>query len=155
MKDTAKKRFELKETTSQLAFAAMRDARTTLHEAIIVAGMNVLHGMLEDDRVALCGPRYEHDATRRATRAGYTDGELPLGGRRMTVRKPRVRDEHGEVSLPTWEKFANEDPLTPRAVEQMILGVSTRNYERSLEPTPPGMKARGTSKCALRTNVTA
>ena len=65
------------------------------------------------------------------------------------MRRPRVRGSDGrEVPLPTWEHFADADPLTPRAVEQMVLGVSTRNYERSLEPTP-GVMSRGTSKSAV------
>jgi transposase-like protein len=54
-----------------------------------------------------------------------------------------------EVPLSTWERFALADPLTPRAVEQMVLGVSTRNYARSIEPAPPGMSTRGTSKSAV------
>lgn len=36
-------------------------------------------------------------------------------------------------------------PLTPRAVEQMVLGLSTRTYERSLEPTPVGIPSRGST----------
>ena len=54
-----------------------------------------------------------------------------------------------EVKLATWERLAEADPLTPRAVEQMVLGVSTRNYARSVEPAPPGVAARGTSKSAV------
>src|SRR5260221_842405 len=110
--------------------------------------MTILSAMLEDDRKRIGGARYVHD-DHRASRAGYTDGELALGGRRVTIRRPRVRDEDGEVQLSTWEHFAGADPLTPRAVEQMVLGVSTRNYERSIEPAPPGMQTRGTSRSAV------
>jgi hypothetical protein len=39
-----------------------------------------------------------------------------------------------ELPLPTWERFAGEDPLGARAYEQMMIGVATRKYERSLEP---------------------
>lgn len=40
--------------------------------------------------------------------------------------RPRVRRCDGEeLPLPTWKHFADPDPLTPRAVEQMVLGVST------------------------------
>jgi transposase-like protein len=111
--------------------------------------MTLFAAMLEEDRGRLCGPRYVHDERRAATRAGYTDGELALGGRRVTIRKPRVRNREGEVPLPTWEHFANADPLTPRAVEQMVLGVSTRNYARSLEAAPPDVETRGTSRSAV------
>lgn len=131
-------------------FEAMRDARTSLHAAVVHAGMTVLHAMLEEDRVKLCGPRYAHNAQRTATRAGFADGELALGGRRVRVRRPRVRDTDGrEMALETWERFAEADPLTPRAVEQMVLGVSTRNYERSLESAPSHVSARGTSRSAV------
>jgi transposase-like protein len=61
-----------------------------------------------------------------------------------------VRSVDGaEVPLETWERFAQADPLTPRAVEQMVLGVSTRKYERSIEPAPTGVASRGTSKSAV------
>jgi len=152
MKDTARKKDGRQESPNigQLALAAMFDARTTLYETVIHAGMSVLAGMLEDDRTRLCGPRYEHDRDRRATRAGHTEGELAFGGRHIRVRRPRARSRNGEeVALPTWKHFADADPLTPRAVEQMVLGVSTRNYERSLEPTPAGIESRGTSKSAV------
>ena len=128
----------------------MRDARATLHEAVIAAGMSVLSAMLEEDRTKLCGPRYVHDAERRASRAGHAEGELAMGGRRVRVRRPRVRSADGrELPLETWERFAEADPLTPRAVEQMVLGVSTRNYERSLDSAPSGVRSRGTSKSAV------
>jgi transposase-like protein len=133
----------------QFAFSALMDARATLHDAVINAGMSVLAGLLEDERTKLCGRRYAHDDDRRAFRAGTTNGELAMGGRRVSMQRPRVRDEHGEVPLATWERFASADPLTPRAVEQMVLGVSTRNYARSIEPAPPGVSSRGTSKSAV------
>ena len=53
-------------------------------------GMQAFASMLEAERTKLCGERYKHDATRRATRAGSTRGELALGGRRISVRRPRV-----------------------------------------------------------------
>jgi transposase-like protein len=150
MKNTARKNDRRQEATAQLAFAAMLDARATLHDAIVSAGMSVLGAMLEDERTRLCGPRYAHVPDRGAPRAGHVDGELAVGGRRVRVRRPRVRSVEGaEIPLDTWEQFASADPLTPRAVEQMVLGVSTRKYARSIEPAPPGLKSRGTSKSAV------
>jgi transposase-like protein len=151
MKDIARRKGRRQEApVAQLTLAAMVDARATLHEAVVQAGMSVLGAMLEEDRTRLCGPRYEHDHDRRASRAGHTDGELAFGGRRIRLRRPRARScDGGELTLPTWEHFAEADPLTPRAVEQMVLGVSTRNYGRSLEPVPASVVSRGTSKSAV------
>lgn len=45
--------------------------------------------MLEEDRTALCGPRYAHVATRRASRAGTVSSEVVLGGRKVAIRAAR------------------------------------------------------------------
>jgi transposase-like protein len=123
--------------------------RQGLREVIFDQGMRVVLDMLEEERTAICGPRHAQGPERRAHRAGYTDGELVLGGRLVGVRRPRVRDEDGEVTLPSWAAFRDRDPLTERAVEQMLVGVSTRKYGRSIEPVGRSLKTRGTSKSAV------
>ncbi len=120
-----------------------------LHALALVAGMRALEGLLEEDREALCGPRYEHEVGREATRFGHTRGELVLGGRRVSAKRPRVRSQGREVRLPSWELASREDLLTARAFEQMVLGVSTRRYGRSLEPVPEEIETRGESKSAV------
>src|SRR5262245_44839144 len=73
-----------------------------------------------------------------------------MGGRRVQVKRPRARAVDGcEVVLPSWAAFAAEDPLHERALTQMLVGVSTRKYSRSLEATPDGVRTRGTSKSAV------
>lgn len=113
-------------------------------------GMQAVAAMLEAERTKLCGERYKHDASRRATRAGSTRGELALGGRRVALKRPRVVDLDGhEVPLDTWAELASTDPLNVRALEQMAIGVATRKYARSLETLPEGVETRGTSKSAV------
>lgn len=113
-------------------------------------GLQAVAAMLEAERTKLCGERYKHDASRRATRAGSTRGELALGGRRVAVKRPRVVDRNGhEVALDTWSELASTDPLDMRALEQMAIGVATRKYARSLETLPDGVETRGTSKSAV------
>jgi transposase-like protein len=119
-----------------------------LHEMVVGAGMSVLAKMLEAERERLCGRRYAHSTSRTTSRAGHVTGELALGGRRVSVMRPRVRTAEGrEARLRTWTAFANEDVLNRRAVEQMVIGVSTRKYARSLEPMD--VKARGMSKSSV------
>jgi putative transposase len=125
------------------------DTRAELMELAVASGLKVLTTMLEADRTALCGPRYQHQAERAASRAGRVSGEVVLGGRKVQIRRPRVRADGHEVALPTFEAFADTDPLNRRVVEQMLLGVATRQYGRSLEPTGPEVRTRGTSKSAV------
>jgi hypothetical protein len=56
-----------------------------------------------------------------------------------------------EVTLPTFHTFADGDPLNRRVVEQMLIGVATRQYGRSLEPTGPEIN-NSASRCQWRTS---
>jgi putative transposase len=125
------------------------DTRAELMDLAIASGLRVLETMLEEDRTAICGQRYQHQVEREASRAGTVPSEVVLGGRKVALRRPRVRANGEEVSLPTFQTMASEDPLNRRVVEQMLLGVATRQYARSLEPLPTAMISRGTSKSAV------
>jgi putative transposase len=126
-------------------------ARNGLYDFVISTGLRMLEVLLEQERAELCGPRYQHNAGRELVRWGYDPhGELVLGGRRARVKRPRVRSSSGkEIALPSWEQFSAEDPLLVRAMEQMLVGVATRKYQRSLEPLPAEVCERGTSKSAV------
>jgi transposase-like protein len=124
--------------------------REALYETVIAAGLACVDEVLEVERSGLCGPRYQHLPGREALRVGHVTSSLVLGGRRVAVSRPRARSVDGdELSLPSWREWSRRDPLTERAVEQMVLGVSTRRYARSLEPLPPTASVRGISKSAV------
>jgi putative transposase len=125
------------------------DAQTELFELAVRSGLKVLETMLEEDRTVLCGPRYAHATARRASRAGTVRSEVVLGGRKVAVRRPRVRADGHEIPLPTFRAMADVDPLNRRVVEQMLVGVATRQYARSLESVPATITTRGTSKSAV------
>ena len=132
-----------------LRYLPLVDTQTELQTLVVASGLKVLEAMLEEDRVAVCGPRYAHQPERRASRAGHAPREVVLGGRKVALRRPRVRHDGQEVALPTFRAFAGDDPLNRRVVEQMLVGVATRQYGRSLEPLGPDVRTRGTSKSAV------
>jgi putative transposase len=119
-----------------------------LYEFVIQEGMKALDMVLEQDRNVLCGPKHSQGGEHEALRWGSTDGRLVMGGRRVVVRRPRARKGGREVLLPSWAQFADEDPLDRRTMQQMVVGVSTRNYKRSLEELPDELGAHGDSKSA-------
>jgi putative transposase len=124
--------------------------RDALFDTVVIAGFAFAQEQLEAERAMLCGPRYAHDAERAALRAGHAKSSLTLGGRRAEINRPRVRSRaHHELALPSWEAWSARDPLTERAVEQMLLGVSSRRYARSLEPLPDPVEVHGVSKSAV------
>ena len=110
------------------------DTQAELQELVVASGLKVLEAMLEEDRAAVCGPRYAHQPARQAYRTGHTPSQVVLGGRKVAMRRPRARRAGEEVPLPTARAFANADPLNRRVVDQMLIGVATRQYARSLEP---------------------
>jgi len=125
-------------------------ARTALREIMIGSGFQVLTAMLEEDREALCGPRHQQGAVRQAYRHGSEEAPVVLGGRKVRAKKLRVRSvAGGEIQLPTWVEVTREDPLAERALEQMLVGVSTRRYARSLEPLPPGSESLAVSRSTV------
>jgi len=125
------------------------DTRAELMELAVASGLKVLQTMLEEDRTGICGPRYAHQSDRQAFRAGRVGSAVVLGGRKVAIRRPRVRADGHEVPLPTFQAFADTDPLNRRVVEQMLVGVATRQYGRSLELTSADIRTRGTSKSAV------
>lgn len=96
-------------------------------------GLLALQEVLQREVGELYGETYQRGQGNRPSRSGSAPGSLALGGRRVEVRRPRVRQDGHEVPLPTWDALAGDDPLHQRAVEQMVIGVSTRKYRRSLE----------------------
>ena len=68
---------------------------------------------------------------------------------RVRMKRPRLRDDGGEQTPPSWDAFSQQDPLNERLLEQMIVGVATRKYARSLEPLPERMRYGGTSKSSV------
>src|SRR5439155_18420116 len=81
-------------------------------------------------------------------------GTVTLGGRRVPVRRPRVRtvgdDEH-ELGLPSYETFTSADLLADGVVARMLGGLSTRGYRVGLEPVGASVEqaATGTSRSAV------
>lgn len=124
--------------------------RDGLRELVVSSGLQVLKALLEEDRQRLCGPARKKQQDRTAYRYGYDSGQLVMGGRKLAMEKPRVRSVNGEeVTLPSWEEFQRMDPLDQRVVEQILCGVSTRGYERSLEPLDQDRKAIGVKRSSV------
>ncbi len=129
---------------------ALEDAESAFFGLCVETGKQVLAAMMEHDRIALCGPAGRHDAERRAVRAGSTESAIVLGGRRIGMRRPRVRSvADREVRLPSFEAASNEDPLDRHTLEAIASGVTMRRYGRSLEPLPAGERNRSTSRSSV------
>ncbi len=130
--------------------AAFGNIENSFFDLCFDAGSQVLTAMMEQDREDLCGPRWKRDPDRSAGRAGTTESEVTLGGRRVPIRRPRVRTQDGqEMELPSFAFAAKRDPLDRHAMNAVACGISTRKYARSLEPLPEEADERSTSKSSV------
>jgi putative transposase len=128
-------------------------AREGLLALAVGTGLQVLQAMLAEDVDRLVGPKGRHNRDRIAVRHGREPGQVTLGGRRVRIRRPRVRtaDGTGEVAVPTYQAFAATELLDQLAVERMLAKLSTRRYRVGLEPVGAEVEraAAGTSKSAV------
>ena len=71
---------------------------------------------------------------------------MALGGRKVTVSRPRVRSVAGtEIHLDSYDTFTSIDLLTDHTVAAMLAGLSTRRYPVALEPVGAGTEAVASS----------
>jgi putative transposase len=122
--------------------------------ASTAVGLEVMGELLDVEVGELAGPKGRHDPARTAMRHGSQPGTVTLGGRRLGVRRPRVRttgaDAH-EVPLESSSTFCSTDLLAEGIVARMLAGLSTRRYTAGLEPVGSEVEqaAQGTSKSAV------
>lgn len=130
--------------------ATLADVREGFVALCVRAGREVLGQMMEQDRVALCGPKGVPNPKRRAGRAGSVASEVTFGGRRIAMRRLRVRSATGkEVAVPSFQWAAAADPLNTHTLAAITAGVSTRGYAGSLEALPAAEQERAVSKSAV------
>jgi putative transposase len=113
-------------------------------------GMVALSELLVLEAAQIVGAKGKHVEGRTHHHWGTGTTPMCFGGRNVSIAHPRVRargkGKGGEVKLPSIEALREGDALSARVAEQIAVGVSTRGYERSLEPIEIAIEARGTSK---------
>ena len=79
----------------------------------VAAGLQVMTTMMDESVTAVAGPKGRHQPDRVAVRHGSEAGSVTLGGRRVPVRRPRVRasDGSGELPVDAYDVFSSGDLL--------------------------------------------
>ncbi len=101
---------------------ALDEVRLSVDRFCLVAGIEALQEMMEEDATAVCGARHRRHADRQGYRSGMTAGEVGYHGGKVKVCRPRVRDHAGkEVSLESWEVLRDGDLLFEWALNLMVV----------------------------------
>lgn len=126
-----------------------RSAKEHVLAFSVALGLQALGKLMEADLVRLVGPKGRHRADRGAYRHGVERRSVTLGGRLVEVDRPRARSRAGqELRLPSYEAALDRDLLSEAALARMLAGISTRQYERTLEPVGE-VPTRGTGRSAV------
>jgi putative transposase len=127
-------------------------AREGLLAMSVAVGLQVMAELMDDEVTAVVGPKHARLADRTAVRHASAAGSVVLGGRKITVRRPRARTVDGrEVALDTYAMFAGDDQLEQLVFERMLAGLATRRHRAAAEPVGQAVEdaARATSKSAV------
>jgi putative transposase len=115
-------------------------------------GLVVMAQMLDAEMTARVGPKHAKIPDRQANWHGTTKGPVVLGGREVTVTRPRGRSiDEKEVELESWAAFSSKDLLDRLTVERMLAGVATRRHVDVAEPLGAEIEAK--AKATGRSSV--
>lgn len=137
--------------------ALREEVENSLLEQVISLGIESYFELIEDEITLICGERYKHMTNREFTRWSKTATSVILGGRKLSLTHPRVRHlaSNKEKEVESVAKYKSKELISRRQMEQMIIGVSTRKYKRSLETEIDDMEMHADSKSSVSRNFIA
>jgi putative transposase len=103
------------------------------------AGLLMMKALIDEEVEQIAGVRYGHQADRQATRWGHDEGHVIFCGRKVALRRPRVRSVEGrEVPLPRYQAFAHPQRMEEAVSQRILRRVSTRDYAGVLDDVCDG-----------------
>lgn len=109
------------------------DPQELLLRKLLPTAVQAFFKELEAEVNELCGDRYAHG--RGAARWGSEEGSVYLGGQKVAIKRPRVRDcsERKEVALKSYQRYRDPKVFQERVFQEGLRHVSQRDYERGIE----------------------
>ena len=135
-----------------LVVEGLAEFKGSFDRLCLKAGISAIETMLAADGEALCGRRYGRNVVRRGYRWGRTRSEIDYHGGKAVIGRPRVRAKGAEVALASWQTIKDADLLSGWAFNQMLIGVTTRKYRRSVR-LPEGDLAGTGLRATTRSSV--
>ena len=87
-------------------------------------GLMVMYQVMEDELTRRIGPKHARRPERTANWHGTTTGPVVLGGRLLSVGRPRGRTLEGEeIALDSWAIFSSKDLLDQLTAERVLAGL--------------------------------
>ena len=112
------------------------DAKVELIRSLIPLGLMHVQMLLDEEVVALAGPRHAHADGTGGTRHGSNPGTVVLDGQKVPIRVPRVRSEQAEMPLRSYQTLHGTGEADDTLLRRVLYGISCRNYESAARAIP-------------------
>ena len=97
-------------------------------------GLMVLSAVIESEAEQKAGKKNEKNPHRSANWWGSQIGPIYYDGQKVLIDRPRIRSkENKELALETYIALQNPRKMRKTVLKDMVLGISTRNYEETVE----------------------
>jgi transposase-like protein len=111
------------------------------------AGLLLMSAAMEAECERIAGPKNSRNPLRDANWWGGDLRPVYYNRQQVIIDRPRVRGkDNREIPLTTYEAFRNPKGMRASVMKNMILGISSRNYEESVEGF---MKGYGIKKSSV------
>ncbi len=132
------------------------EARIAMIQMLIPLGLDAIRDILAQEVEALAGKRYDRNDS-PLTRWGSNPGSAYLGGQKVELKVPRVRNKktNQEVPLGSYEALQNTSVIDSSILSMVVNGISCNKYERAAEAIPEtfGIKRSSVSKKFVRASA--
>jgi len=102
----------------------------------------LVNQILEEQVQCYTGERYSHlqGSGKPVVRHGFNPGSVRIQEKKYPVRIPRLRSRETQktLPLPVWEDIKSGSGADQLLLERLLLGISTRDYEKVVQETGEG-----------------
>lgn len=108
----------------------LEKSRGIVETALVQLGKLTLETILGMSATQVAGEPLRGKRKGHVRHHGSQIGSVNVGGRRIQLERPRLRDKDGkEVVVPAYENLRRDPKSADRALARVMKGVSTREYE--------------------------
>jgi transposase-like protein len=110
-------------------------------------GLMLISAVIESECEKVAGKKNAKNPWRAAHWWGSQLGPIYYNGQKVFIDRPRIRGRNNkEIQLSTYKAFRSPKKMKQAVMKQMILGISSRNYE---EATEQFIKGYGIKKSSI------
>jgi transposase-like protein len=98
------------------------------------AGLMLVMAVIKSECEKIAGVKDAKNPLRTVNWWGSQIGSIYYGKQKVSIERPRLRGkDNKEIALNTYKAFQNPNGMNSTVMKQLILGISSRNYEEAIE----------------------